>query len=172
VLIDSTARFFGAEHIAIGSDVRIDAYSVISAGEPGVEIGDHVHLGTGVQIFGRAGVVLEDFVGLASGVRVYSENDDYVGGALTGPTVPDDVREVYAAPVHFGKHVIVGAQTVILPGVVVGQAAAVGALSLVSKSVSPDEIVVGNPLRSIGKRDGERLTELERQLRERESGPR
>jgi dTDP-4-amino-4,6-dideoxy-D-glucose acyltransferase len=58
VLIDSTARFYNAGGISIGSNVRIDAYSVISAGAGGISIGDHVHIAVFVLLVGAARIEL------------------------------------------------------------------------------------------------------------------
>jgi acetyltransferase-like isoleucine patch superfamily enzyme len=62
--------------------------------------------------------------------------------------------------------VIVGAGSVILPGVTIGQGAAVGALTLVRKDVPPFTIVAGPRGEAIGERD-RRLLELEQELRQR-----
>lgn len=152
VMIDRTARFYGLDRIRIGSNVRIDAYVVLSAGSKGITIGNHVHLSVGVTIAGSEEVVLEDFCGLSARVVIFSSNDDYSGEAMTGPTVPAKYRKVTAQPVYLGRHAIVGAGSVILPGVIVGKGAAVGALTLVKKSVSEFAIVGGNPMRHIGTR--------------------
>jgi acyl-[acyl carrier protein]--UDP-N-acetylglucosamine O-acyltransferase len=48
-----------------------------------------------------------------------------------------------------GKHVFLGANAVILPGVEVGDNAIIGAGAVVTKNVPPDSIVVGNPARVV-----------------------
>ncbi len=163
VQIDRTARFYGAERISIGSNVRIDAYSVISAGAEGISIGDHVHIAVYVFLTGAARIELHDFSGLSGRVSIYSSNDDYLGDALTGPTIPDDFRKVSSAPVTVGKHVVVGAGSVILPGVTLSEGACVGALSLVKQDVPRFAIVAGQKMRVLGQRKKDFL-ELERRL--------
>jgi galactoside O-acetyltransferase len=169
VSIDEKALILGPEHIRIGSHVRIDAFSVLSAGPGDLAIGDHVHLGVSVRIYAAAGVVVESFVGLSSGVAVYSVSDDFVGGALTNPTVPADLRNVTAKPVFLGRHAIVGAGSVILPGVHLGDGASVGALTLVHRNVPTNVIVRGNPMTRVGMRNGDRLRDLEAELQRREA---
>ena len=63
-----------------------------------------------------------------------------------------------------GEHVIVGAGSIILPGVTIGQGTAVGALTLVRKDIPPFAIVAGPRGEVIGERD-QRLLELEQKLR-------
>jgi galactoside O-acetyltransferase len=174
VMIHPTVQVFGAASISIGSHTRIDAFGILSAGTEPVHIGNHVHIAAGVYLFGSsAPVVLENFVGLSAGVRIYTASDDYRDGWLTGPTVPLDLRRLSAGRVRFGKHAIVGAGTVVLPGVDVGFGASVGALSVVRRDVGEGEIVAGNPVQTLGKRNLDRLRELELELarRERLSGP-
>jgi galactoside O-acetyltransferase len=147
VRIDESAIFYGADRITVGSHVRIDAYAVISAGEGGIEIGDHVHIATFVAISGAATIVLRDFSGLSGRVSIYSSNDDYHGEGLTGPTVPMKFRKVKTAPVTIGRHVVVGANSVILPGVTIGDGSAVGALSLVKHDIPAFAVAAGIPVR-------------------------
>ena len=164
VQIDEAARFYGVDRISLGSNVRIDAFAVLSAGPEGIVIGDFVHLAVGALISGAGRVELRDFVNISSRVAIYSSNDDYHGHALTNPTVPDRFRKVYSAPVVIGKHAIVGSGSVILPGVAIGEGAAVGALSIVKRDVAPFTIVVGPSGRVIGNRRRDLLA-LEAELR-------
>jgi len=152
VKIDASALFYGAERITLGSDVRIDAFSVISAGAGGIRIGNHVHIASFGFLTGAASIDLKDFAGLSGRVSVYSSADDYHGHALTGPTIPAEFRRVESAPVVFEEHVVVGAGTIVLPGVRVGRGAAVGALSLLRKDVAEFTIVAGHSGRVIGTR--------------------
>ena len=165
VCIDRSTRIFGAGDVSIGSHVRIDCFSVITAGPAAVVIGDHVHLGVGVCLFGTAGVEIGDFASLSGRVSVYSTNDDFVDGHLTGPTVPAELRQVHAARVILGPHALVGAGSVILPGVKLGRGAAVGALSLVKGEIADGEVAAGTPARRVGSRNLERLDRLEARIR-------
>jgi galactoside O-acetyltransferase len=163
VKIDSTVRIYGASRISIKSHVRIDAYTVLSAGADGIEIGNYVHIGAFAFVAGSGKIVFEDFSGISGRVSIYSSNDDYSGTGLTNPTVPQHLRNVTSAPVLLGKHVIVGSGSVILPGVTIGLGACVGALSLVRGDVGEFEIVVGQPARAVAERKQDFL-KLEKEL--------
>jgi len=150
--------------VEIGSNVRIDAHCIITAGPGRVTIGDNVHVGAATHLFGTTGITIADFANISSRVSLFSTNDDYTDGYLTNPTVPDELRKVTGAPVAIERHAIIGCGTVVLPGVVVGTGAAVGALSLVKDDVEPFSVVAGTPARPIGTRNRERLEALERRL--------
>jgi acetyltransferase-like isoleucine patch superfamily enzyme len=163
VLIDEDARLIGAQRIHVGSHVRIDAFCVLSAGRDGIQIGDRVHVAAHCFVAGAARIQLGDFSNISGRTSIYSSSDDFSGLHLTGPTVPDELRGVDSRPVRVQRHALVGAGTVVLPGVTIGEGAAVGAMSLVRTDVAPFTIVAGRPAREIGSRD-RRLLELERRL--------
>jgi maltose O-acetyltransferase len=54
-------------------------------------------------------------------------------------------------PIKIEEDVWIGAGAIILPGITVGARSIVGAGSVVTKDVSPDTVVAGNPARAIGK---------------------
>lgn len=165
VTIHESAVFFSPKRIHIGNDVRIDCFCMISAGEEGVYIGNNIHLGAGAMIFGSGGrVTLDHFAGLSSRVSIYTATDDFVDGHLTNPTIPLKYRKTKTGPVTLRKHAIVGAGSIIMPGVELKEGASVGALTLVTRSVPEFAVVFGSPMRRITTRNKERLHELERQF--------
>ena len=160
VKISNKTSIYGAEKIVVGDNVRIDDYCFLSAGEGGITLGNNIHISVYSSIAGQGAVIMEDFSGLSSRVSIYSSSDDYSGAALTNPTVPSAFTNVIHGLVHLKKHVIVGAGTIILPGVVLEEGVAVGALSLVTKSQEEYCIVAGNPAKFLKKRKTN-LKELE-----------
>jgi acetyltransferase-like isoleucine patch superfamily enzyme len=163
VLVSSKASIHGAERISLGSHVRIDDFCVLSAGAGGIAIGSHIHIAVFCSLIGAETITIEDFANLSSRVSVYSSSDDYSGRTMTNPMVPDRWKAVESLPVRIGRHVIVGAGSVILPGVVLGDGVAVGALSLVNQDCQPFGVYAGVPARRHGERD-QALLDLERQF--------
>jgi galactoside O-acetyltransferase len=84
---------------------------------------------------------------------VYSSTDDYSGNYLTNHTVDEKFTNIISGEVVLGKHVIVGAGTVILPNVKIGDYSAVAGLSLVAKNVEEFKIVGGIPSKVIKERE-------------------
>jgi galactoside O-acetyltransferase len=164
VKISRLASIHGAERITVGSNSRIDDFCVLSAGEGGFSIGSYVHIAAGATLIGAAKIVIEDFGGLSSRASIYSSNDDYSGRFLTNPTVPSEFTNVKHADVLIGKHVIIGSGSVVLPGLVLEEGVAVGALSLVTKNCKSFGVYVGNPARKIKNRS-RGLLGLESKLR-------
>jgi len=145
VFISDKASFYGCSRIRLGHHVRIDDFAVLSAGEGGITIGNYIHIAVYSSLIGAGAIRIEDFANISSRVSVYSSSDDYSGETMTNPMVPDAYKAVQHAPVLIGRHVIIGAGTVILPGVTLQEGAAVGALSLVNQDCAAFGIYAGVP---------------------------
>jgi len=164
VKISDRASIYHPERISIGDYVRIDDFCLLSAGEGGIEFGSYVHVACYSSLIGREQIVLRDFAGLSGRVSVYSSSEEYSGACLTNPTVPDAYRKPIHGRVLLERHVIVGAGSVILPGVTLGLAASVGALTLVARDLEAFGMYLGVPARKIGTRKQD-LLQLETRLR-------
>lgn len=164
VWLSRKASVYGADRISIGNHVRIDDYCVLSAGDGGIFLADYIHLAVYSSIIGAGSVTLEDFVNISSRVSIYSSNDDYSGAAMTSPMTPSLYTNVQVADVKICKHSIIGCGSVILPGVMIGEGVAVGALSLVNRDCEPFGIYTGIPARRSKERKTD-LLELEREFR-------
>ncbi len=162
VKISRTARIANPSTVSIGDNVRIDDFVLMTGN---IWLRSYIHISSYCSLGGRAGIVMHDFSGLSAGVRIFSASDDYTGEFMTNPTVPERFTNVDAATVYLRKHAIVGANSVILPGIEIGIGAAVGAMSLVTKEVPDFEIHAGCPARKISERKRDLLA-LEEKLRE------
>lgn len=152
VLISDRASFYNCERIALGSNVRIDDFCVLSAGAGGIEIGNFVHIAVYSSLMGAGRIILCDYSGLSARVSVYSSSDDYSGAVMTNPMVPAEFTRVTHADVVLRKHVIVGAGSVILPGVTLEEGVSVGALSLVNRDCQAFGMYAGIPARRVKER--------------------
>ncbi len=169
VRISRRASLHGASRISIGDHVRIDDFAVITGGaDADVRVGSHVHIAAHAAVFGGGGVTIEDFVGVSGRVSIYSVTDDYGGEWLTNPTVPSRFTCVIRQPVVLRRHVLVGAGSVVLPGVTLGEGCATGAMTLVNRDLDPWGIYVGVPARLLKPRS-RALLEHEATLRSLES---
>lgn len=140
------------ETTSVGEGTRIWAFAHIL---PGAKIGSGCNICDGV--FVENDVAVGDNVTIKCGVQLWDgitlEDDVFVG---PNATFTNDLRprsKVY--PDAFLRTVVekgasIGANATILPGVRIGRNAMVGAGAVVTRSVPPHAVVVGNPARIVG----------------------
>lgn len=117
----------------IGNDVSVGTLSVI---EHDVKIGNGVRIHT--QVFIPEFTILEERCWI--GPNVVMTNAKYPKSL--------NVKEELNGP-HVKKNAIIGANSTLLPGVVIGEYALVGAGSVVTREVPEKGVVIGNPAKII-----------------------
>lgn len=162
VRVAKNCTIIGLEHIRLGDHVRIDGYTTL-IGTGAITIGSYVHIAAYCLLSGGDGIAMGDFSGLSHGVKIYSRTDDYHGDRLTNPTVPAEYLGVIAGKVALGRHVIVGANTVILPDTTIDEGCSIGAQSLVKGQMQAWGVYAGVPVRRLKERS-RKLLELEKKL--------
>jgi acetyltransferase-like isoleucine patch superfamily enzyme len=160
----------GDQELTIGRNARIRSHSVLYAGSL---IGERLQTGHGVLVREATTIgddvsigshtVVEHHVTIGNRVRIHSnafipeysvlEDGSWVGpnAVLTNaryPLNPSAKAELAGPRVCIAAKI--GANATLLPGVVIGRNALVGAGSVVTRDVPDDAIVVGNPARVIG----------------------
>ena len=151
VQIHSKASLYGLGNMVIGNHVRIDDFTVIIATGP-LFLGDYVSIPNFCFLGAKYGIEIGNFVTFAPGVKVFSASDDYGGQFLTGVAVPREMTGGKHAPVWIEDHVIVGCDSIILPGCRVSQGCAIGAVSLVKSNLEPWGVYAGVPVKRIKER--------------------
>ena len=150
VLISRKASIYGASNMTLGNNVRIDDYCLLSGQ---ISIGSNVHISAySCLIGGEYGIEVGDFASISSRCAIYAKSDDYSGKAMTNPTIPVSFRAVYGERVRLKRHCIIGTGTTILPGSILEEGAAIGAMSLVKGKVEPWSIWGGLPCKPIKER--------------------
>jgi len=130
-MIHDTANIY--DSAKIGKGTKIGAFSEIGKD---VIIGENCSIGCGVFI--PENVIIEDNVFI--GPHTVFTNDKYApSGGKWRNEPPTVVKEGTS----------VGANSTILPNLQIGKNAKIGAGSVVTKNVLTNDIVVGNPARSV-----------------------
>lgn len=161
VKVSDKASIYNPESIELGDHSRIDDFCIVSGK---VSIGRFCHITPMCLVAGGSpGVTLSDFCTLAYGVKVFAQSDDYSGNTMVNSLVPKKFKNEYLAEVLLERQTIIGAGSVIFPGVTIREGCSVGALALVNKSTQPWGIYAGNPARRIKDRK-QNLLELEAQF--------
>ena len=104
-------------------------------------------------LIAAGGIDIGDFAAVSHGVRILSTTDHFSSGGIAGPMIPLEFRDVISKPIRIGRHAMVGANAVVLPGASFGTGATVGALSMVKTPLKPWTMNAGIPTRVIGMRN-------------------
>ncbi|WP_203143844.1 acyltransferase [Marinobacter mangrovi] len=163
VKISDKASLYDTAEMEIGDFSRIDDYCIVSGR---IIIGAYCHVTPMCLLAGGApGITLSDYSTLAYGVKIFAQSDDYSGATMVNSLIPKKFKNEYMAPVFLGRHVIVGTNAVVFPGVTIEEGCSIGAMTLVNKSTDAWGIYVGSPARRIRERKQDLLA-LEAQFRD------
>ncbi len=105
-------------------------------------------------------------------MRFYTGTDDFHGTGMANSTIPGEFRNVTRTSTVLKAHGMVGANTVILPGITIGAGTAIGAGSLVREDLAPWMIYAGNPIEALRERRSDNILRLEQILYEKYGRPR
>lgn len=127
------------------------------------EFGDSLRIGRFCALASGVTFIMGSANHRISSVSTYPFN--VFGGAWAENTPPHLSQLPFKGDTVVGNDVWIGRESVIMPGVHIGDGAIVAAYSVVSKDVEPYTVVGGNPARPIRKRFDEELTALLLRLR-------
>ena len=163
VKISDKASILNPEQVSIGDRSRIDDFCVLSGK---VTLAHNVHITVFCNLSGgEPGISIDAFSGLAYGSHIFTQNDDYSGETLLGPTVPIEYRpKTTKNPVVLEKFCNVGAHALIVPGVTLREGTVIGMKSLVIRSTKPWKVYFGIPAKPLKDRSDKMKLEAERYM--------
>jgi acetyltransferase-like isoleucine patch superfamily enzyme len=114
-----------------------------------VKVGFETWIGPFTLLDGSGGgLIIGDHCSISAGVHIYTH--DTVLWAVSG-----GVQQARKSAVKIGSNTYIGAQSVIVAGVTIGERCVIAANSLVNRDVPEGTIVGGTPARTLGHVEGE-----------------
>lgn len=136
---------------SLGTGSTIEDFSTINNGVGDVRIGKHSRVGMANVIIGP--VQIGNNVILAQNIVMSGLNHSYEDINL-----PIHKQPVTTAPIVIEDECWIGANAVVTAGVTIGKHSVIAAGAVVTKSIPPYSIAVGNPARIIKQYDSESKT--------------
>ena len=142
----------GKGRIIVGDNVLFDGkmsftFAARYTRNPVLEIGSNTGLGHGCSLRIGKSITIGEYCRIASGVTMFDIPGHPMDAEtrMAGASAPDeDVK-----PISIGRNVWIGANSIIFPGVTIGDNSVVAMGSSVMTSVPPDTVVGGNPARAM-----------------------
>jgi acetyltransferase-like isoleucine patch superfamily enzyme len=127
--------------VKVGEHSRIDAFVTLTGR---VTLGARVHVSTGASIFGGAeGITIGDGCSVSVGVKIFTTSDDVHCDMLAGPQLAEHYGK--SGAVAMGAFSVLGAGAVVLPGVVIGDEAQIGANAVIRCNIPENQVWAGVP---------------------------
>ncbi|WP_373455965.1 sugar O-acetyltransferase [Vibrio vulnificus] len=117
--------------------------------------GKHTHLGNNVYANFNLTLVDDTHIYIGNSVMIAPNVTIATAGHPIDPELRRKVAQ-FNIPVHIKDNVWIGANSVVLPGITIGENSVIGAGSVVTKDIPANVVAVGNPcrvLRPIGEHD-------------------
>ena len=130
----------------LGKRSVIEDYSVINNAVGNLVIGNNTRVGIGNTIIGP--VTISDNVNIGQNVTISGLNHNY-----EDPSKAISEQGVSTMPIKIENDVWIGANSVVLPGVKIGNHSVIGAGSIITKDIPPYSVAVGNPARIVKRYD-------------------
>ena len=132
----------------IGKYSVIEDFSCLNNTVGDILIGDHCRIGLSNTVIGP--ITIENRVNISQNVVLIGLDHQY-------QDIEQGVIEqgITTSPILIKEDTVIGANSVILPGVTIGKHCFIGACSLVAKDIPDYSVAVGNPARIIKQYDFE-----------------
>lgn len=151
VKIYSLAKILNPECAWIEDEVRILDFAFIDAKES-LYIGKHSIIAWHCVVEGHANIKIGNRCFLGPGSKLLSSTYEF-NGFYANEHLPEGSHQTAYGDIILEDDSYIGANSVVMPGVKVGEGAIVGANSLVNRNLKPWGIYFGNPVKLIGMRD-------------------
>jgi acetyltransferase-like isoleucine patch superfamily enzyme len=134
-------------YFASSADFRPGAYAIDCSK---ISIGENVVIRPSTMLFGDKrsqdmSIIIEDDVLLGPGIQIYVNNHKF---EFNGTSIIN-ANHTEPEPVILRKGCWIGANSIILAGVEIGENSVIGAGSIVTRSVPREMVAVGNPAKII-----------------------
>jgi acetyltransferase-like isoleucine patch superfamily enzyme len=123
--------------ICFGNKVNIERFTLLKSSGGVINVGSNVFINENCKIVSHKNITIKDNVSIGPNVMIFDHDHDGNGGFISKDILIDE-------------NVWIGSQVIILKGLKIGRNSIIGAGSVITKDVSENSIMVGNPAKKIG----------------------
>lgn len=137
--------------VEFGDNCRVCDFVFIWGGR-GVKFGRNCDIQPHVTVWGGGSLEVGDRVSIGLGSVLLTAVYSHAAGLKMVDGLPEDEATAMYGKLTVGTDVYVGANCTLMPNIVIGEGAILGAASFVNKDCEPWGIYVGSPAKKIGVR--------------------
>jgi len=163
-IIGKTVRIRKPEETVIGDYTIIDDFTYISCA---LTTGGYCHIAPNVTISGGSGrVTMGNFVGVSCGGSIHPMSEDFMSASFQMPSIPKEFQfGALSGDVVMEDYVLLGAHSVVLPGVHLPEGFASAAHTVIPKKKYEAWVLYGGPrARKLVRREHARAVECGQKL--------
>lgn len=144
----------GKENISLGNDVSLGIFCWIGTNNsvkknPALTLGNRVHIGAYSMIIAGEGITIGNNVLMSERIVIVDHLHDYMD--IHKAVIDQPIK--LEGEIHIEDDSFIGAGAVILGGVTIGKHVVIGANSVVTKNIPPFSVAAGVPAKVIKKYD-------------------
>ena len=168
VIIGKTVRIRNPELVEIGDNCIIDDFTYISGK---VILGRGVHIGANSTFqAGKSSIKIDNYSGISSGCRFFAVSSDYLASEIDLPTLPIDFiienKSTINENIEVGEACLIGANSIVLPGVTIPNGSSFGAASKISnRNYEEFSFYLNDCKKVIAKRNKQKIINLLNKLK-------
>jgi acetyltransferase-like isoleucine patch superfamily enzyme len=140
--------------ITVGAECTLQGLLVTETADSEIRIGNNVFIGSNTVLDCAVRISIDDDALVSYDCLLLDSNNHSNDASVRKQDLPDvkygrayNWDAIPSSPIHICRGAWIGARSIILKGVTVGEGAIVGAGSVVTKDVEPFTMVGGNPAR-------------------------
>lgn len=137
---------YNPRKLTIGNYTHIDVGVQLEVHNE-LKIGSIVHVAPNAYIQSGDNVTIEEDAVIANGAKIYSKSNTYVAGkrpaTRMSSNAPLKLQKYKSGPVHIRKNAFIGMNSVVLPGVTIGENTIIGANAVVTSELPANVVAIG-----------------------------
>ena len=145
------AKICNPQVVELDDNCRVCDFVFIWGGR-GVQIGKHCDIQPHATVWGGGSLEVGDRVSIGVGSVLLTGRYSHEGGLKMVDGLGEDDAKALYGKLTIGTDAYIGARCTLMPDIIIGEGAILGAASFVNKDCEPWGIYVGSPAKKIGMR--------------------
>lgn len=151
IQLSKFSNIYNPHNLILYNNIRIDDFCIISC-KGKIIIKNNVHISAQCFISSSCLIEIGNYSSISVGTKLFGSCDDFSGKYMVNPTIPSNYTNVMNKDIIIKDNVVIGSNTVCLPGVILAEGVAIGCNSFININCDEWSIYAGSPIKFVKKR--------------------